>query len=363
MFRSPFLLIRRQSTQRQLTQRLSILEKLVHNDITSFAGSNGSKVPPATAFEILRLCKLFQDSVHETKKTNVLEDELIVKSNALMQKVFLAEKVDYSQALLTDFLKLKPHVASIKFALTCYYMKNTNKVLKVETAMIPLRNLLYDAKFQEALDVIELTTGFPRYYEFKSVKWRRMVIKFFAGIGGTIGAMDLSFRFLLPGFFQSNVVYGLYGAVGTFLANAGFMAMMAFSTKGQENGALRFEKGTLPATWYKKVDQMKMCAMVLECDAEINGREGFASRPVVERIHKMGFVVNEPEQEIMLRQYWVSSGEGFVWCEPDLDPADIEWWQHLEKIGVKKIWDKDYEQLDQQPEQQHELRHNTPIKR
>ncbi|GMG38303.1 unnamed protein product [[Candida] boidinii] len=52
----------------------------------------------------------------------------------------------------------------------------------------------------------------------------------------------------------------------------------------------------------------------------------------------MNFMVNEPEQEVMLRQYWMSSGEGFVWVEPDQDPAEIQWEKHLEKIGRRKVW-------------------------
>ena len=64
----------------------------------------------------------------------------------------------------------------------------------------------------------------------------------------------------------------------------------------------------------------------------------------------MGFVVNEPEQEVMMRQYWYSSGEGFTWVEPDLDPAEIQWWNHLKEIGVKKFWDKDYVKLEGSPD-------------
>ena len=61
----------------------------------------------------------------------------------------------------------------------------------------------------------------------------------------------------------------------------------------------------------------------------------------------MGFEVNEPEQEVMLRQYWYSSGEGFMWVEPDIDPAEIEWWKHLDDIGVKKVWDQDLNKIEE----------------
>lgn len=36
--------------------------------------------------------------------------------------------------------------------------------------------------------------------------------------------------------------------------------------------------------------------------------------------------------DIKMQAYWMSGGDGFEWVEPDQDPADLIWKQHLAKF-------------------------------
>ncbi|GME85376.1 unnamed protein product [Ambrosiozyma monospora] len=204
------------------------------------------------------------------------------------------------------------------------------------------------------MDLIESTASTSRYQNKQITKMWRL---FGYSMGGTTGMLAmihawLSFRYPEIMHYGDYGIYGIYAAIVSYLVNCGFLASLAFSSKGLENGNLMYAKNTLPHNWYIKLNELKMCSKVVLADAEINGEEGFATREIVERVKKLGYEVNEPEQEVMLRQYWYSSGEGFVWCEPDLDPAELLWWDHLHDVGVKTIWDVNYERLQEQQQEQ-----------
>ncbi|ODV88168.1 hypothetical protein CANARDRAFT_193348 [[Candida] arabinofermentans NRRL YB-2248] len=290
---------------------------------------------------VLLTCKLFQDELYESSsKVDLTSNVLINQSNSLIEKILLSEKVNLSQDLLASYFKIYPHINAVKVAINTYNSRNPNDIVTAETTTIPFRKLIYDGDFKGALDLVELTTASEKYTDFQQSKLYRWTGYFFGSIAGLIGSLHCSLLLFVPKVVaQGKGIYGIYGMIVTYLVNCGFLAGLSFSSKGLENGQLRFEAGTMPYAWFKKVSSLQMCSTIVEADAAINGLEGFATREVIDRVRKMGFSVNEPEQEVMLRQYWVGGGQGFVWCEPDLDPAELLWWKHLEEIGVKKVWD------------------------
>ena len=337
-------------------QRFDSLKLLAHNEFLENKSLTSEKKASEKAFEIVSTVKAYQDSIYEYSKLHPEKESLIVESNKLLVEILRSKKINFDETLLTKILKLEPKYPTLKTIVEAYYSQDSKLYIPVELATIPFRRLLWDASFQDALDYIELTTGSERYFNHRKSLIKRHVGYFGGSIAVLIGSIHAVVLLFFPEILHSGTggthfgIYGIYAMIITYFVNCGFLATMAFSSRGMENGSLLFEHGSMPWNWFQKVDEMEMCAKVLEADAAIHGEEGFATRPIVSRINSMGFVVNEPEQEVMMRQYWYSSGEGFTWVEPDLDPAEIQWWNHLKEIGVKKFWDKDYVKLEGSPD-------------
>ena len=38
-------------------------------------------------------------------------------------------------------------------------------------------------------------------------------------------------------------------------------------------------------------------------------------------------------EDLKMQAYWMSGGDGFEWVEPDQDPADLIWKQHLDSFN------------------------------
>ncbi|QPG73935.1 hypothetical protein FOA43_001250 [Brettanomyces nanus] len=337
------------STEKLNIQRMKNLVRLAERD---FLDVRITKIDNKRAFEILNTCKVFQDSVYQYEKLRPENNPLIKESNDLIKRILKSERVDFNEELLRKLFTLEPKYPTLKAIVEAYYSRGSEIFISSDTAMIPFRRLVWDAEFQDALNYVEITTGSQRYFDHRKSLIRKYVSYFGGTLFGLVGAIHVVVKLFFPELVYAGTggtiygIYGVYAMIVSYFVNCGFLAVISFSSKGMENGSLLFKHGTMPWDWYQKVDQMKMCAKVLEADAAIHGVEGFATREVVSRINSMGFDVNEPEQEVMMRQYWYSSGEGFVWVEPDLDPAELEWWNHLDQVGVKKFWDADYQKLE-----------------
>ncbi|KAG0680510.1 hypothetical protein C6P40_002333 [Pichia californica] len=297
--------------------------------------------------------KSYQQSIYDFNKLSPSQNIYIRRSNDLLKKILLDPKTKFDETLLKKLFITQPLFPTLESIIKSYYSKSMNNYIPSKLAFIPFRKLIWDAQFQQALDYVELTNGNKRYIEHRKSNMKRIFTYFGGSIVGLVGFLHAYVSIFHPEIINAGTggttygIYGIYACIVTYIVNCGFLAGLAFSSKGLENGNLMFKQSTMPHEWYLKVDQMKMCSKIVEADSEINGIDGFATRNVVSRVQKMGFEVNEPEQEVMLRQYWYSSGEGFLWVEPDIDPAEVEWWKHLDDIGVKKVWDQDYNKIEE----------------
>lgn len=294
----------------------------------------------------------FQTFIYEFDRLNPGKNPLIIKSNQLLSNVLSNETTDFNSTLLKDLFKRQPSYPTLETIINSYYSTSKEAFIDSKLAMIPFRKFIWDGDFQRGLDFIAITTGNQRFFNHR----KQTIKKVLGYFGGSMAGLILGIHGVVSTFYPELIdagaggttfgIYGIYACIITYFINCGFLATLSFSSRGMENGPLMFQHYTMPHDWYMKVEEMKMCSKILEADADINGMDGFATKEVVDRIQKLGFEVNEPEQEIMLRQYWYSSGEGFAWVEPDVDPAEQKWYDHLERIGVKKVWEKTHDQLN-----------------
>lgn len=294
----------------------------------------------------------FQTFIYEFDRLSPGKNPFIIKSNQLLSNLLSNTAIQFNGSLLKDLLKVQPSYPTLETIINSYYSRDPKAIVDPKLAMIPFRKFIWDGDFQTALDYVSLTTGNQRFFDHRKQTIKKVVGYF----GGSMAGLIVGIHGVVSTFYPELIdagaggttfgIYGIYACIVTYFINCGFLATLSFSSRGMENGPLMFQHYTMPHDWYMKVEEMKMCAKILEADADINGMDGFATKEVVDRIQKLGFEVNEPEQEIMLRQYWYSSGDGFAWVEPDVDPAEEKWFDHLEKIGVKKVWEKNRSQLE-----------------
>lgn len=293
----------------------------------------------------------FQQQVYAFDRLDADKNPFIVSSNSRLKEVLsTADQLD--DKTLRELFARPLEFPTLQTVIEAYYARDPSAHIDAQLAMGPFRKLIWDGDFHRALDYIALTNGNQRFFDHRKQHIKRAAAYFGGSLVGLIGGIHAVVASLYPELLASGAggtafgIYGIYACIVTYFINCGFLATLSFSSRGMENGPLMFQHYTMPHDWYMKVEQMKMAARVLEADAEINGLDGFATKDVVDRIHALGFEVNEPEQEIMLRQYWYSSGDGFAWVEPDVDPAEQLWHDHLSDIGVRKVWEKNRDRLE-----------------
>ncbi|CDK26827.1 unnamed protein product [Kuraishia capsulata CBS 1993] len=323
-----------QDSQEQYEARYLQLQNLLDAEIFNV----NSEIAPQKVLDALRTCTLFQQSLIEGNKLQ--KTKLMEEVTNLMLDVLASSNVEFTEEILKRFFLLKPETDDAIKVIELFYMKNPEKHISHEVAMVPFRNAIYDGKMQNAADIMKATSGSERYIAFKR-KGMRKLIGYYAGfIGSVLASVQAAIRIGHPELAEMSTT-GLHVMILAYFLQNTVLGVMAFASKGIDNGPISWQKGIFPSHWFLHSDELKMASKLVQADAEVYGAEGFATRSIVKQTAERDMVVNEPEQEIMLKQFWLSGGDGFVWVEPDMDPAEIQWAQHLKDRGIKKIWQKD----------------------
>ncbi|AOA63085.1 Hypothetical protein PP7435_CHR2-0975 [Komagataella phaffii CBS 7435] len=305
----------------------------------SFHTYSARKSSVSSLNQVVKKEILERENVSEEHVLNMLRTCSIMKGkisqgeqiDSLIEKIFDAPNVKITPNILRKFWLTKPSFANIECSIQSYYDKNKDLSINREDAMIPFRQFLWDGEVDKALKIVDLTTAHSRYISTQKSKMRSYLIRYAGSCFGLIGAIEVLTRIFFADVGSLGKVYAM---VLAYIGNTSFLASLAFTGKNisQDTGPLRWRPGTLQNYWYQHNDELMMCSKVLEVDAEIHGSEGFATKEIIQNFFDRKMIPNEPEQEIMMQQYWLGGGDGFEWVEPDQDPLDFLWKQHLEKL-------------------------------
>lgn len=114
-----------------------------------------------------------------------------------------------------------------------------------------------------------------------------------------------------------------------------------------------WQKGSFYTHWYRYSDLMSMFAKIAEADMKLNGGvensdwlmkelcrsdpslgDGYTLAPGINREGKKVRLLNAREnlEDLKLQAYWMTGGDGFEWVEPDQDPAELRWRNHLQHL-------------------------------
>lgn len=312
----------------------------------------------------IRACHNLQQTIHNYDK--FWEDPTNIKINDKIVEVLLMESVNFTDDLLKQIFLLQLPTITTLAVIEAFYKKNPESFIPKETALIPLRFCLYNGDLQNALKLTDLTTGHKNYIEAKSKELRKGTIQL---LGSTVGAglfANLGVKLgLESGYIPSawaNMT-SVYAMVAAYIVNSSFFAaVVKFGRVAVAGGGdyLTWQKGTFYTHWWKHSDEMLFCTKIMETDIALNGT-GSASEGLIEELCRTdetltngrtlqpGYTRNGKKvrllatrdnlNELMLQAYWMTGGDGFEWVEPDQDPADIMWKQHLAQFDTPLVGD------------------------
>ncbi|SGZ49860.1 CIC11C00000005160 [Sungouiella intermedia] len=315
------------------------------------------EVSSQTALEALRACRVLQHEIYQYDKFE--QDPANKRIQKMIDVILIDEKVKFDGNLLKQVFLLKfPAPTTIKI-IQNYYKRDPRAVIDMNTALIALRDSLYNGDINSAVKITDLTAGYPTYIQRKNDQLRRGVYQLAAtAIGITffskVGVQQvIDMGWLSPAWKHLGSINAM---VLTYLLNSSFfVAIVKFGRQLSFAGGdyLTWQKGTFYTHWYKHADEMAMCTRIVETDLKLNG--GLENTPSLmeELCLKDENVSNhhtlqpgltregkkvrllEPKdnlEDLKLQAYWMSGGDGFEWVEPDQDPAEILWRQHLAQL-------------------------------
>ncbi|KAF3988559.1 hypothetical protein FT663_03972 [Candidozyma haemuli var. vulneris] len=333
------------------------------SDLSSKIDQHLKKAPTEkTVLDALTACRDFQSNVHEGDKFG--KDPVNKQLSSEIKKILSDENVTFDHDLLRKALLLKLPSNWATKVISTFYERNPKAVIDKTTALIPFRQSLLDGDLKNALKITDITTGHPNYIAQKDTEMRHGIYKLAAtAIGITFFSKYGVNQIIEWGWLSSTWKHlgSINAMILTYLLNSSFfVTIVRFGRQKSAAGGdyLTWQKGTFYTHWYKHADEMNMCAKVMQADVWLNG--GLENTPSlieelcrrddsldtgrnpVAKLNRDGKKVRllEPKdnmEDLKMQAYWMSGGDGFEWVEPDQDPADIIWREHLKKLHAPEL--------------------------
>lgn len=313
-----------------------------------------SKPDHDQVLDIISECKKIQLQIYQYNKLG--------KSHEIDQRitsVLSDEKVEFDKTLLGDVLKLNfPSHTNIDIINT-FYKRHPNAHIDKPIAIIPFRQSLFDGNLVDALKLTDITVGHPNYLAFRHQELKSGVSKLIASaVGITLfskfGVQELVDWGLLDEIWRK--LSSVNSLILTYLFNSSFlMTIVKLGRQLVSAGGdyLTWQKGTFYSHWYKQADEMLFCTKIVEADIKLNGggiSGGEVSSELADELTRKGdnemdmtpgynrdgkkvrlLQLKDNFEDLKLQAYWMTGGDGFEWVEPDQDPAELIWENHLKK--------------------------------
>lgn len=210
-------------------------------------------------------------------------------------------------------------------------------------AMIPFRQAAYHAEFDNALEIIDKTVGSQSTYQrHVSKKIRQFWSTWALATSSIVGGVHVMLQSGLIGDW-STVPMAMGQAtipmmVFTYVTSLTLYGILSMSGRLSKSGdILEWSKGTRTSYRYRHAVEMQMASLLAQVNMSLRENQGECSLHLIKQLQKRSMDVIVPEQEELLREYWVRGGEGFEWIEPDQDPADVIWREKMERASPSRI--------------------------
>ena len=273
--------------------------------------------------------------------------------------VFSNASVTFSADLLRRLFLLRLPSSVSLHLINTFYTKNPDAVISKETSLIALRTSLWNADFQNSIKISDVTVGHPNYIAQQNQLLRSGVAKLFT----TSILITLLTKFGVQQAIDLGWITSTWKHLGsinsmilTYIINSSFfVTIVRFGRQLISSGGdyLTWQKGTFYTHWFRHADEMLFCSKIVEADRSLNLGESnpqiinelcrtnddiftqHTLRPGYTRDGEKIRLLEEKDnlEDLKLQAYWMSGGDGFEWVEPDQDPAEILWHQHLNQFN------------------------------
>lgn len=283
-------------------------------------------------------------------------------SKNIIDEVFSKKTVKFSPRLLKQLLLLNlPTELNLKIINEYYKVNSESKtIINKLIALIPLRNALYNADFHRAIKISDVTVGHPNYISHQGAILKSGIIKLIS----TAAAVTIFTKFGVTSLIDAGVLPASWDHLGainsillTYIINSSFfVTIVKFGRQLISSGGdfLTWQRGTFYSHWFKHADEMLFNSKIVEADRDLNNGESNQAitdeicRPAPEirsntdtlnpgydrEGHKIRLMqLKDDLEKLKFQAYWMTGGDGFEWVEPDQDPAEIQWREHLEKYN------------------------------
>ena len=359
------------TNNRNLHQSLRVLNAnpfLYTNDFSALESKidkhllkNDEIVSQETVVDAIKACQNVQQSIHDYDK--FWEDPTNIKINDKIQEILNNEKVEFNKELLTKVFLLKLPIATYVQIIETFYKRNPKAYIDKSIALIPFRYCLFNGDLKNALKITDMTTGHKNYVDQKNKQLRSGVLKFASSaIGITLFSKVGVQEIIELGYLSDRWRHlsSINAMILTYFLNSSFfVTIVRFGRQLIAGGGnyLTWQKGTFYTHWFRHADELSMCTKIVEADLALNGggpSGGESSPELIEELcrtedelydtHTLqpGYTrdgkkirlmeAKDNLDDIKMQAYWMSGGDGFEWVEPDQDPADLIWKQHLAKF-------------------------------
>lgn len=245
-----------------------------------------------------------------------------------------------NQSLLEYFSSdYPPSTSSGIRVLQEFAKKSAKNVVPELIAMIPFRRAIYRADFNGALDVMKLTCGEKSNYR---TLINRKLAKYTGiwgiGMGATLSGVHYLLTSGLVGTWDPATSAMICVMFGTYLTALSVYGTLTLSNSKSGLGpVLEWVPGTSPLYRVRHGLQLKMATFATELNRSLPENLGECSPQLLQDLQKINLKPVETKDESQLKEYWARAGAGFEWAEPDQDPAQLLWMQHMDATRQQRL--------------------------
>lgn len=210
------------------------------------------------------------------------------------------------------------------------------QAIPIPVIMIPFRRCVYNGELDKAFELIDVSAGSRAYMNEVRASWIKYLSRWAGGTTSILVGVHVLLESGLVGTWASTT--GVLSMVFTYLCSMSILGSLAFAGRVSGSGEyIKWLPGTPTTYWYSHAQEMKMASLIASVDIALPENQNEASFRVKKLLQARRMMALEPEQEILIKEYWARGGEGFEWIEPDQDPAEIIWRAKMEDSKAKRI--------------------------